>query len=339
MTVLDQDEEVGQEEAPEEIDEEEIEHDRQVRHLEERLRRLRIVGTAEVLVAGGFEEEEGGPHGFAIEFRKEGGGEGGCCSGTDCFSLTEEECGDAGGEYQGEGTTCDPNPCAPVTGACCFENGSCEVLTVTRCGDFGGDYQGDATDCEPNPCPQPPPPTGACCVGEACSIETESDCTDMGGTYLGDDATCIPNPCAVGAQGACCIDFFCSLRSHDACLTLGGDYLGDATTCFGSPCATALTGACCCVEAGGTAYNCTVGTLGGCIALGTGGMVCTYLGDGINCISGDEPNCLPAGACCSQVDPFGCTFMLLTDCADSGGRYCGNLVDCSNITCPNCDPI
>jgi hypothetical protein len=44
------------------------------------------------------------------------------------------------------------------TGACCFENGSCQIMTMTQCVDAGGAYEGDDTVCEPNPCPQPPPP-------------------------------------------------------------------------------------------------------------------------------------------------------------------------------------
>ena len=34
-----------------------------------------------------------------------------CCVGLDCYVLTIEDCALAGGEWQGEGVTCDPDPC------------------------------------------------------------------------------------------------------------------------------------------------------------------------------------------------------------------------------------
>jgi hypothetical protein len=42
--------------------------------------------------------------------------------------------------------------CAPVTGACCFLDGSCQVLTQNSCTSQSGTYQGDNVPCEPNPC-------------------------------------------------------------------------------------------------------------------------------------------------------------------------------------------
>ncbi len=36
---------------------------------------------------------------------------GACCDGTVCTISTEDECNCIGGVYQGDGTTCDPNPC------------------------------------------------------------------------------------------------------------------------------------------------------------------------------------------------------------------------------------
>ncbi|MHC4067820.1 MAG: hypothetical protein ACYSUI_25405 [Planctomycetota bacterium] len=39
---------------------------------------------------------------------------GACCVGTDCTIQTEDDCGIAGGDYQGDETVCDPNPCQPV---------------------------------------------------------------------------------------------------------------------------------------------------------------------------------------------------------------------------------
>lgn len=88
---------------------------------------------------------------------------GACCmSGGLCEVLTATACGAAAGAYQGDGTSCTPNPCAaPATGACCKNDGSCEELTQADCASAGGDYQGDGTSCTPNPCPASPGPCKA----------------------------------------------------------------------------------------------------------------------------------------------------------------------------------
>lgn len=39
------------------------------------------------------------------------GDTGACCVGTDCSITTADECFDLGGEFQGVGSTCFPNPC------------------------------------------------------------------------------------------------------------------------------------------------------------------------------------------------------------------------------------
>jgi len=80
--------------------------------------------------------------------------QGACClpDGT-CRITAPTECQ---GEYMGDGTVCDPNPCAPPQGACCFADGTCAVLTSGDCETQGGQFQGDGTVCVPNPCPPVP---------------------------------------------------------------------------------------------------------------------------------------------------------------------------------------
>ena len=41
-------------------------------------------------------------------------GVGACCIGTECFVRTEADCAQQLGSYQGDGTTCDPDPCVPI---------------------------------------------------------------------------------------------------------------------------------------------------------------------------------------------------------------------------------
>ncbi|MCA9726919.1 MAG: hypothetical protein KC729_04495, partial [Candidatus Eisenbacteria bacterium] len=118
---------------------------------------------------------------------------------------TADECAANGGVYQGDDTTCDPNPCPqpPTSGACCADDGSCAVTTADECAANGGVYQGDDTTCDPNPCPQPPT-SGACCADDgSCAVTTADECAANGGVYQGDDTTCDPNPCppAEGDEG------------------------------------------------------------------------------------------------------------------------------------------
>lgn len=79
---------------------------------------------------------------------------GACCLPDDsCALLTSNQCAQAGGTFQGVGTTCTPNPCQPPVGACCLTNGVCEELTQIECTARGGAYHGDGSTCAPDLCP------------------------------------------------------------------------------------------------------------------------------------------------------------------------------------------
>jgi hypothetical protein len=84
---------------------------------------------------------------------------GACCfADGHCQVLTVSGCTGLGGTYQGDNTTCDPNPCPPpLKGACCFATSGCLELTASFCTSNGGTYQGDNTVCWPNPCISTPP--------------------------------------------------------------------------------------------------------------------------------------------------------------------------------------
>jgi hypothetical protein len=80
---------------------------------------------------------------------------GACCfSDGSCQVLDADGCDAAGGDYRGDDTVCDPNPCMAATGACCID-GVCSVLSQTDCESAGGDYQGDNVPCESDTCPVP----------------------------------------------------------------------------------------------------------------------------------------------------------------------------------------
>jgi len=171
---------------------------------------------------------------------------GACCfaDGT-CQMGPADQCG-AGGVYQGNGTTCDPNPCGE--GACCFADGSCTETTRVLCGQINGAFQGAGTTCLEADCPQPP--TGACCLsnpsGPGCAQVDAELCALAGGQYLGDGVPCVPNPCQ---PGACCLpDGTCPLLRVHECLDAGGAPSGPGTSCDGDgfgPACPSSPGACC----------------------------------------------------------------------------------------------
>jgi len=77
---------------------------------------------------------------------------GACCTGTTCALEYPAYCAD----FKGYGTTCDPNPCAPVDGACCV-HGACSVMAEAACTAAGGTFKGAGSVCTANTCP---------CVGD-----------------------------------------------------------------------------------------------------------------------------------------------------------------------------
>ncbi len=120
---------------------------------------------------------------------------GACCTAGLCAVLDPIECSARGGAYQGNGTTCSPNPCQEPSGACCSSSGACSLVTSASCASAGGTYQGDLTTCSPNPCPQP---AGACCASDGtCAEQSASECAAQAGAYSGDGTACAATYCPV----------------------------------------------------------------------------------------------------------------------------------------------
>ncbi len=119
---------------------------------------------------------------------------GACCSPTGvCLVTTEAVCDAGGREYQGDGTTCDPNPCEALTGACCFPDFSCLILEIDECAAAWGIFAGDGVPCEPTPCTEP---IGACClVGDLCAMSNQTNCFNGDGDYQGHGTSCATFPC------------------------------------------------------------------------------------------------------------------------------------------------
>lgn len=83
----------------------------------------------------------------------EGEAIGACCSRIgDCIIQTQTGCGlFAGYTFMGGGTTCNPNPCEPGLGACCFRT-DCRLLQWDECREGNGVFMGEGVSCEPTPC-------------------------------------------------------------------------------------------------------------------------------------------------------------------------------------------
>jgi spore coat protein A len=78
---------------------------------------------------------------------------GGCCQGEICSIETPVDCGTLGGVYQGDGTSCSPNPCVEPFGACCASSGTCTEQDQSVCEGGGGVFQGDGSTCASVECP------------------------------------------------------------------------------------------------------------------------------------------------------------------------------------------
>jgi spore coat protein A len=78
---------------------------------------------------------------------------GGCCQASSCSVQTQANCLSLGGIYKGDGSSCSPNPCVVLTGACCASNGTCSAVSQTSCSGSGGTYQGDGSSCATVDCP------------------------------------------------------------------------------------------------------------------------------------------------------------------------------------------
>ncbi|MGD2108504.1 MAG: hypothetical protein PVI86_03840 [Phycisphaerae bacterium] len=287
--------------------------------------------------------------------------EGACCLPTTgaCARMTEQECYDEEGEFEGIEVGCRPGLC--TLGACCHLDGTCdsEVIEVACVGDHDRFLPGAVCAA----CPR----VGACCLPAGGCLEDvrEFECENPfghDGVYVGDGTSCTADLCALGA---CCLaDETCApSMTRQACesLEVPGVYQGEGSSCtpglclFGlcchldgtcddglveSQCTDAFDefaagfecrdffcragGACCtidgeCVE-GVTEVDCTAG----------GG---TYSGDGVRCL----PDLCVTGACCTEDGE--CGMLTRQDCEKDNGLYlgedreCDGTEDCTRGSC------
>jgi hypothetical protein len=233
-----------------------------------------------------------------------------CLADGSCVVSTAADCLLDGGEPQGSGTSCDPNPC-PLAEACCLQDGSCLELTANDCRDLGGQPNGPGTDCTINPCPA----AEACCNRSGyCVYLPPAVCLDQDGEPQGPDVSCDPSPC----MQACCLPSgFCQFCPPEECGVLGGNPRGEGTDCDPNPCPPPPAQACCYPDA-----RCYMQTPEECLAQGGEPQ-----GPGIDC----WPTPCGFEACC--FDDGSCSYLQPEDCAAQGGRSQGPLTDCQPDPC------
>lgn len=162
-------------------------------------------------------------------------GVGACCEFDGACNLdVASECTAAGGDFQGGGTDCDPNPCPEPTGACCSGGGCLENQTQAFCEDsLLATYAGHGTECADDVCVP-----GSCCLPDgSCQDVIEVDCTGLGGTFNGPGTDCNTTTCPQ-PRGACCVNQSCVADQFETnCKGFpGGEWAGPFTTCFADLC-------------------------------------------------------------------------------------------------------
>ena len=248
-------------------------------------------------------------------------GFGACCNPSTgvCQVLTETDCQNSAGNWQGEATNCSPNPCPQPQGACCKVDGSCVPnATLASCNTFIGEQFYQNTPCSSVECIQP---MGACCTGDSgqSCVEVNADtCASVyAGTFLGGFTSCSEGAC----EGACCVGGggCVPLSQGDCSVVPNSQFQGIGVAC--APNDTCPVGACC-LPSG----SCTNGTVLDCNAQDG-----VYQGTGTSCGGVNCPQ--PTGACCfSNGSCLG--NRTLSNCNILGGSWAG-----ANTTCPGaCQP-
>ncbi|MCA9758747.1 MAG: choice-of-anchor D domain-containing protein [Candidatus Eisenbacteria bacterium] len=81
-----------------------------------------------------------------------GSATGACCLSDDSCQIEDSStCNAMGGEFQGPGTSCVPNPCTPPLGACCLDL-NCTITSEVDCVSEGGVFLGNGSSCDGDPC-------------------------------------------------------------------------------------------------------------------------------------------------------------------------------------------
>lgn len=149
---------------------------------------------------------------------------GACCVGFACSVVTLDDCAAVGGQFRGEGSTCDGSPCGVPPGACCLPAGGCvSTANAAACAASGGVFQGHGTVCG-----------SVVCLVDPCFRDSDGDGTVdcLDGCPLDPQRTS-PGPCGCNALDSDgdgvpdCIDN-CPTVSNPSQADSNGNGIGDA---------------------------------------------------------------------------------------------------------------
>lgn len=267
---------------------------------------------------------------------------GACCLNQApwCYpNMIAIDCGDAGGSWQGEGSSCNAN-CGDGSNVVCCQSGEMPDGTIDECfACFMVDTEDTCTDywhgtpgseldiftCK----------DGACCFEgnpPSCISLSFENCLLVDGTPIGPDEEC--NDCdASGCEicmGSCCYTNnytpICETTTLPDCETISdGVYTfgGFGTNCDSDPCA--APGACChLIVDAGTCYD------GKNEWECQGDLEFFYSGQDCKDIDCDNPtdgSCCLGGICYHHYK--------FSDCIIAGGLFFGDVDDCDGIVCDN----
>ena len=146
--------------------------------------------------------------------------------------IWDIECLGAMGVGAEPGVQCCP-PDAPIEGACCLTDGSCQDLEETDCINLDGDWLGEGTDCDTAHCAQP---FGACCLEDgSCQDLTEDDCLALTGVWEGMGTACATTDCP--QPTVCCVGVDCYIVFNEQeCDALQGMWYPGEDACEPNPC-------------------------------------------------------------------------------------------------------
>ncbi len=243
-----------------------------------------------------------------------------------CEVLTAQECAERGGDYKGDGTTCDPAVPCPRLGRCCFVGivfppFLCDVTTEEECSFYIGSFWTDGLTCD-WPCSDA---LGSCCFDiddgplayDTCVTNmTQTDCEANGGVF-DQGGTCTLVGCCLPTGG-------CQDADPQCCLASGGQPNPNGAPCSSVGCNADPTGACC-IPVATPEDRCLVLTPLQCLQQGG-----TYQGNGSVCPPSGFCDPTATGACCvpTPIPEGRCLELTALQCAAALGVYHGNGTVC-----------
>ncbi len=154
---------------------------------------------------------------------------GACCIGGSCSTLDETTCADAGGIWQGAGTSCGLGDCTE-TAPCCFETtGGCVQLVPGDCLLAGGVPGTVGAVCGDVICF----PEGSCCLPDGSCVDglSPDECAALSGVFQGDGTVCGTTDCPDPVGAACFPTGFCLVLTELEAAKAGATWQGAGTTC------------------------------------------------------------------------------------------------------------